>query len=386
MSKTDFKIQISRSKYIETDRHIAWMRLNMCNHLVGQPVMVRYYVDEDQTETDTLFAIGIKNGIGEDCYKVISIGGLNIITGILYELPDVSALTHGELYLYQDSETKTWYYVYLLNNERQLEPIVGDYAFTNLEDKYTWFYKDGVLKREDDFYTKSEIGILIDGLKNDILKQIETLEDEVKKHHDWLVEIDKEVWPMTITFKNTTGTLFLTGTSQNITFNIDAIRKGESIRNDCTFLLNGEPITLDESGNYTKEGVTETTTFTLEVTYPQLDMSSSAKSSVTFGYYFYFGIIPASGWVANEENIKALGNKKLQAKTNTTYVMNLNLQKLAFVCPVTYGKLSHIYDSNNFDYLSEYDIETVTVDGFEYYVYIKKTEVTITNFRQVYTY
>lgn len=383
---SEVKIKISRSKYIETDRHIAWMRLNMCNHLVGQPVMVRYYVDENQTETDTLFAIGIKDGVGEDCYKVISLGGLNIITGVLYELPDVSALTHGELYLYQDSETKNWYYVYALNNERQIEPISGDYAFANLDDKYTWFYKNGVLKREDDFYTKSETDNLLLELKKELLLRIEALEDEVKKHHDWLVEIDKEVWPLMITLKNTTGNLFLTGTSQNITFNLKVFRKGATVRKDCTFLLNGKPIELDEDGNYTENGVTQTTTFVFTINYTPLDMTATATTIVTFGYNFYFGIIPSTGWEVTEKNVKALTNKKLQTKENTTFVMNLNLQKLAFACPTTYGKLNHIFDSNNFDYLSEYNVTTISVDGFDYYVYVKKTEVTITNFRQVYTY
>lgn len=383
---SEVKIKISRSKYIETNRYIAWMRLNMCNHLVGQPIMVRYYVDENQTETDTLFAIGIKDGVGEDCYKVISLGGLNIITGILYELPDVSALTHGELYLYQDSETKNWYYVYALNNERQLEPISGDYAFANLEDKYTWFFKDGVLKREDDFYNKSETDKLLSELKKELLIKLETLEDEVKKHHDWLVEIDKEVWPLVVTLRNTTGNLFLTGTSQDITFNFGISRKGTSVTEDCTVLLNGDPIDLDENGNYTKTGVTQTTTFVFTINYTPLDMTATVSTSVTFGYNFYFGIIPSTGWEVTESNIKALANKKLQSKVNTTYVMNLNLQKLAFACPATYGKLSHIYDSNNFDYISEYDVIDISIDGFNYYVYVKKTEVTITNFRQVYTY
>ena len=379
-------IKISRSKYIEEDRHIAWMRLNMAQHYVGQPIMVRYYVDAEKTQTDTLYAIGIKNGIGEDCYKVISLGGLNIITDVVYELPDVSDLTHGELYLYKDPDTEQWCYVYVIDNERQIEPIVGDYAFANLADKYTWFYKDGVLKREDDFYAEDEIDKIIVDLKDELLLRITALEDEVKKHHDWLVEIDKEVWPLSVTFTNKTGTLFLTGTTQNITFNVVVMRKGESVVDDCTFTLNGETITLDDDGNYTKTGVTTTTTFKLGVKYTPLDMTGSGSNTVTFGYNFYYGIIPASGWTVSESNVKALGNTKLQAKTNTTYIMNLNSQKLAFACPKIYGKLTHIYDANQFDYIAEYDVSEVNINGYDYYVYVKKTEVTITNFRQVYTY
>ena len=53
MSSTT-KIRISRSKYIERDRSIAILRLEAAEHLLGQPVMVRYYTDSTQTEYDTI--------------------------------------------------------------------------------------------------------------------------------------------------------------------------------------------------------------------------------------------------------------------------------------------------------------------------------------------
>lgn len=380
------KIRISRSKYIEKDRSIAILRLNMANHLVGQPVMVRYYVDEEQTETDTLFAIGIKDGVGEDCYKVISLGGLNLVSDVVTELPDVSSLVHGELYLYQD-ENKEWYYVYETENERQIEKITGGpYTFTNIKDKYRWFYRDGILRREDDFYSTEEIDIQIGDLSETTLKRIEELEKGQEIQDNWLTEIDKVVFPLTLTFKNNTGTLFLTGTTQNIQYNIQVIRKEESVRDNCTYTLNGSTITLDSEGNYTENNVISTTTFNLVATYTPLGITKSASNTVTFGYNFYYGVIPANGWEINSDNIKSLGNTKLQAKTTTTFTTNLNLQKIAFASPVVYGAINHIYDANNFDYINDYTRSTINIDSFEYYIYVKNSEVTVTNFRQQFTY
>lgn len=387
-NSAEVKIRISRSKYIEKSREIAILRLNMAQHLIGQPIMVRYYIDENQTETDTIFAIGIKNGTGEDCYKVISLGGLNLINDVVYELPDVSSLVHGELYLYKDKDDNDkWKYVYSIDNERQLEEITGGpYVFVNIRDKYRWFYNEGILKREDDFYGKEEISVIIKDLTDDVIKRIEAIESEQIKQNEWLLELDKEVFPLTLTFRNTSGNLFLTGTTQNIQFNVQVIRKGEDITNTCTFTLNGDDITLDENKNYIKEGVSTTTTFTLDATYSTLNITKSATNTVTFGYNFYFGVIPANGWEINSENIKNLGNTKLQSKTSTTFITNLSLQKIAFSSPVIYGEIKHIYDANNFDYINDYTRSTVNIDGYDYYVYVKNSEVTVTNFKQQFTY
>ena len=61
---------------------------------------------------------------------------------------------------------------------RQIEPITGGpFIFSNIEDKYRWFYRDGVLKREDDFYTKSEINEMISGWDVSIQDALKSLEE-----------------------------------------------------------------------------------------------------------------------------------------------------------------------------------------------------------------
>lgn len=391
MSRELTKIVFSRSEFIERDRSIAILRLDMCQHLVGQPVIVRYYVDDEQREIDTLYAIGIRDGVGPECYKVVSLGGLNLVRNVVTELPDISALTHGELYLYQD-EGGGWNYVYEVNGTRQIDAIVGGpYCFTNIEDRYRWFYIDKKLKREDDFYSKGEMDkklALIEGNLlefEEVIGRLDKLEEEVKLNHDMLVELDCEVFPLSLSIANKTGSLFLTGTEQNVTFQPEVIRKKQDITAECTFTVNGEDTVLNEENQFTITHLTGSRTFKVVATFPVLGITKEASSVVNFGYNFRYGIVPAA-WEITEANILSLGNTKLQLKQTTTYTMDLKGQKLAFVCPKVYGKLSHIFDANNFDYIADYDVTEIEVAGYQYYVYLKKSEVTITNFRQVYTY
>lgn len=385
-------IRISRAKGIAKDSTIAYLKLKYTEHKIGQPVMVRYYVDEEETEISTLLAIGINDGIGEDCFEIVSSGNINVIRGVVIgseNIPDVSQLVHGEIYLYRD-DSNIWNYVYEVSNVRQVEPITGGpYVFLNIEDRYRWFFENGKLKREDDFYTKEEIDLKlgdISGNFEDILRRLDEIEAKTKTHDDWLIELDKEVFPMSMTFSNLTGNIFLTGTTRDITFKVSVTRKEEDITEDCTYTLNGESIVLDSNNQYTKTGVSTTTTFNLIATHKTLGIKINKSLTVSFGYNFYYGIIPESGWTPNNETVTSLDNSKLQTKQNITYIMNLNQQKLAFACPKIYGKLSHIYDANNFDYVGDYEIIETQVEGFDYYIYVKTSSVTISNFRQAYTY
>ena len=190
MNTNTAKIKISRSEYIERDRNIAVLRVVNREFLAGEPVMVRYYEDSEQTKVNALFAIGIKTGQGQDCYKILSLSGLKVVRDVVTELPDVSALVHEELYLYQDPD-KVWNYVYLgPGDSRVIEPILdGPYVFSNSNDNSTWYFVDGVLRREGDFYTRSEVDTAIKNTSNSILDYVNTtLEGYVTK--DYLVTED----------------------------------------------------------------------------------------------------------------------------------------------------------------------------------------------------
>ena len=96
----DYRIKVSSSKYIEESRAVAVIRLNERGFLKGEVVMLNYKKDPDKkTDIGTLVAIGIKDGTGEDCYRIISAGGSVVVRKVVESLADVSSLVHNELYL-----------------------------------------------------------------------------------------------------------------------------------------------------------------------------------------------------------------------------------------------------------------------------------------------
>lgn len=403
-SLNSFQIQISRSKYIERDRSIARLRLNQHEFLVGEPVMVRYYSNSEQTETDTIFALGIKNGIGEDCYQVVTLGGLDLVRDVVTELPDISLLVHGELYLYKD-EDGVWNYVYETGGVRQIEPITGGpFIFSNIEDKYRWFYRDGVLKREDDFYTKSEINEMISGWDvniQDALKSLEEIKKLTYKNHS-------ATFPLRVSFydfnRQDDGTtpLYQTGIRTAVNFlirvtipDIDT-KTGETntyeVTNDCILELNGTQITLPESNRYTVLGLTDTTEYRLSVKYTDPDTgiirTATSYYTVKFGYNFYYGQIPESGWNITEAALNSLENTVVgNEKSIVTFQGDLNSQKIAFAYPKLYGNLMSIYDTTSgMNHITDYSIESCKVNDIDYNVYVKDVALNYNNFQQVFSF
>lgn len=405
MSSLDFyQIKISRSKYIERDRSIARLRLNQHEFVVGEPVMVRYFTNSNQTETDTIFALGIKNGIGEECYQVISLGGLDLVRDVVTELPDVSLLVHGELYLYKDNDS-IWNYVYERNGVRQIEPITGGpFIFSNLEDKYRWFFRDGILKREDDFYNKSEINEMISGWDENIKNALESLnkiKELVYKNHS-------SSFPIRISFYDSnklndgTTPLYKVGIRTAVNFLIRVtlpdidIKTGElnsyEITNDCELELNGKPIELPENNRYTVIGLTNTTEYRLSVKYtdPETGIvrNSTSYYTVKFGHSFYYGQIPEFDWAATEFNLNNLPFNTIGNEDSIiTFSGDLKSQRLAFAYPSKYGSLLSIYDTvSGLNHITDYTIETCKVDNIEYTVYIKETPINYKEFQQIYSF
>lgn len=359
------KIRISRSKYIERDRSIAILRLDTAEHLLGQPTMVRYYTDSTQSEYDTIFAMGIKDGVGRDCYKIISLGGLELVRDVVTELPDVSALVHGELYIYEDTSINKWYYVYEVNKERQIDEIVAPPTiYVSIEDKYRWFWRDGVLKREDDFYTTQEI-------------------DNISK------EISNIFNPPVIEVHSNSGYIFETGTTQNIDIRINVFDyTGANITNSCDIYIDGELIKLSVGNYYTLTNVTTTHNYKITASYKLngKEFNSETILTIQFGYEVYYGVVPGD-WKPTSDNVVLLDNKKLQIKSNIKFSgITLNQEKTVIAYPESFGDLQHIYDINGLDYINDYIVYKVTLkeDNIPYFVYLKDYEVSISDFLQFY--
>lgn len=363
------KIQISRSKFIEESRPVAILRLNEYKFLKGEPVMLNYYKKNPdlKTDIDTLVAIGIKDGVGEDCYRIISAGGTVPVRGVVDEIPDVSALVHGELYVLHYNQT--WFYVYLKEGQehRTVEAIPKDrqYIFLDLTTGYRWFYKNQECRREDDYFSKVEI----DKVLSQILERDATL------------EVNSE-----------SGTIFKTGGVHDITLSVFCRKKdGTDVSDKCTYQVNDVQVLRGTDGHIVVPNINKTSTLSVVAKYNiSQDISVTLQKDIVinFGYDFYYGIVPEDWKVTSSEKIKELSKKELRTRTNLKWTgINLSLQKLAIAYPAAYGRLTHILDIHGIDYLSDYTLISSSdfkIDEFEYYVYVKLDPVTIDNFEQNY--
>lgn len=358
MSNT-YKIRISRSKYIEPSRGAAILRLDMAQHFTGQPIMVRYYTESGSI--DNVFAVGIADGTGRDCYRVVSLGGLTFIQGVTEELPDVSQLIHGEQYIWRNSEG-AWCYVYLEGDHRQITPIdpESSLTLTSLGDGYTWYFRGGVLSRQDDFYSPEDIS---------------------KTMH----EIDMLCQPPLVEVESELGNMFEYGQVVDIPINIKVTRvnTGEDISGLCEFYVDGVKLEPNEEGRYILPEVSGDHDYKISAKYEVVEniYETYGEFRVRFGRHYYFGVVSET-WEPTEENI--LGSESFLWTKNNKFIdgLNLNLQKVFIAIPGAYGKLIHIYDVHRNDYLTSYSIQSVNINGEGYNVYILGKAVTIKNFRQ----
>lgn len=170
MNNKNTILKISRSKYIEESLRVAIIRLDTIVHHKGTPVMVDYYTDSSHSSFDTVFASGVKEGVGRDCYRILSLRQDNIIWGASNNLPDVSNLIHGEKYLYQNTSGK-WWIVQIASDGRTRELVElpnTPMMYNCLSDGIQWIANNGEVRRITDIYSKSEIDALFDQAINTV--------------------------------------------------------------------------------------------------------------------------------------------------------------------------------------------------------------------------
>ena len=364
----DYRIKVSSSKYVEESRAVAVIRLNERGFLKGEVVMLNYKKDPDKkTDIGTLVAIGIKDGTGEDCYRIISAGGSVVVRKVVESLADVSSLVHNELYIYKDPDNK-WYYVYKPENEanRRIELITGGpYIFVDLDTGYRWFYRDGQCKREDEFFSSNNVQALL----NEILSRNDRIE-----------------------VTSDSGFLFKVGDVKNVALDIKTLDNSRNdISSKCRYSIDGQDIAL-VGGKYTVQNLTADKDIEIvsnvevaEGIYQQI----KEKVSIRFGYLFYYGRVEPT-WEPNVDNIKALEYKKLNNRRSLEWVdIDItNLSKTVFCYPKRYGFLDHIFDYHGIDYLKDYVIydNHYVIDGEEYFVYLKREPIKMFDFRQNYVF
>lgn len=189
-------IRISRDGNTEKSAEEAIRILDLFTHMTGQIVMITYWVDENLGLVDNMVAVGIKNGVGPDCYQVITPFNKTLIWGVFKTLPetDVAKFPTGrEKYIYLNSDTGIAEYVTLDTSvnppAKKFSAITdGPRAYEDIStgrtfylDAYNWSGGGGDIDPETirqivlsiidgridqklaNYYTKGEVNDLLDG-------------------------------------------------------------------------------------------------------------------------------------------------------------------------------------------------------------------------------
>lgn len=102
--------------------------------------------------------------------------------------------------------------------------------------------------------------------------------------------------------------------------------------------------------------------------------SVSATKTLTFIQPYYYGVSNSatiSDFTGLTENVTAKGNKTFNYTTNNQYMV--------FAYDASYGNLKTILDGNGFDVTGGWSKSSLTVGGFNYYVYVANSPTTDTN-------
>lgn len=100
----------------------------------------------------------------------------------------------------------------------------------------------------------------------------------------------------------------------------------------------------------------------------------TATKTMNFILNFYYGA-SSNGTISSLSGLTA----DTTPKGNKTYKYTTNNQYMVFAYDSDYGSLKNILDSNGFETISGWTQNTLTVNGFSYYVYVTKTQTTDTN-------
>lgn len=377
-------IRISRAATTYPTRHAALEALRTeCYHRFGQPVMVKY---GDVNTPDTILALGVWEGYGEDKYKIISLGGLVVVTDVVEEIPDVTSLAHNELYIYhcvnpitlgpndefipwaQDGDTVCQagksYYVYLKGAYREIEEIPStteDFQVVSSTSRYTWFWKKGgSILREDDFISGSDTAALVQ-------EMLYFMDGE----YSIVAEVEQD--------------LFEIGETVDLPVTVKVYKSPEEeITQECKIFLENEE---KDRNKFTIYGVNSSRDFTITVarTIGGVEFKKSVVLPIRFGRKVY--------WGTGEFNVDTANSRVWIKKDFTVEGINLEYDISYFTYPKLWGKLTHIFDVSGLEYINDYYIREIPspkpqLDGRElnYYLYIKIDRVVINPFLQTYVF
>ena len=191
-----------------SSREAAMIHLGEKEFEAGEPVIVNYF-EETNASVNTIMAVGIKNGKGSDCYRIITLGQYEIVWGVGRDLPDVSSLVHDELYLYQDNDG-VWYYVSAPDKiTRILEPLLPyPHTFINIANNTIYVSdSDRHVRSINDVYTKSEIDELLTTISGGDFTSLSALESRLNEAYLRINEVIEQNRELAETIEGIQGSL-----------------------------------------------------------------------------------------------------------------------------------------------------------------------------------
>lgn len=374
MAVQEQRIRIARKSVIVDNRITAELLLQDRPFLKGEFVMINYYKDPDfRTNIGVLIALGVKDGTGEDCFRIVSMGGEVPISGVTQgEDPvDVSALYWNNLFLHVSTNGKV-YYTYKsprtpgTNGVRVLEEVQGGpFIFQDLSTGYRWFYRDGALKREDDYYSSTELVHLVEEVQNT------GVNIDVTPLGGSNIYSGSGAFPISISVTDSEG--------NDITEN-----------EGCTIYIGDIELgPHDNPNNFSVyPSANQDTTYTIRVVYEVEGVKTEYTETFTvYAPITVYYVDVNEGW-SPQDIIYYSETKTTQIRScdnHVAIVWNLPAGEnpsSALRIPVirTNREVKHIYDYSGLDYIEDYNYLALSQEGS--YIYRKKTGFVASNFLQ----
>ena len=194
---------------------------------------------------------------------------------------------------------------------------------------------------------------------------------------------------------NPTKTIYdkVTETLASITINANVTKKTENIK-EIRFYVDNVLVNTDTTHpngglvNYTHTFASPTnTTFNVKIECEDIKGATSKVSANTNVYFVgksYYGCLP-EGTTIDETSIKTLNTvlkKELKYKYSGITTTGTNLYHIVLCQPKEFGTITSVKDALNFEYIQDYTVRDIIIDGIYYTLMYLTNPVSVTDFLQ----
>ena len=184
-------------------------------------------------------------------------------------------------------------------------------------------------------------------------------------------------------------------TLASITINANVTKKTEKIK-EVRFYVNNVLVNTDTAHpngglvSYTHTFASPTnTTFNVKIECEDIKGATSKVSANTNVYFVgksYYGCLP-EGTTIDETSIKTLNTvlkKELKYKYSGITTTGTNLYHIVLCQPKEFGIITSVKDALNFEYIQDYTVRDIIIDGIYYTLMYLTNPVSVTDFLQDY--